>query len=489
MYLSLAVVGVRAFALGKAFFRYSERLVLHDATFSKATSDRVGIFASLVSRAPIGLRENSVGSILTTLVDDVEDSLNRDLRYRPAILQSLSVTAGGFVVYVWLAPEFAWIMLTVLAVGVVITYFGSKASVNRHMPELTSVRAEISELSELLVKRAKVIRAYGWQQLSTNKLDELSARVKLIESKLAGASGGLQSLGVFLMYLTVFVAVFVAFWSGDLLPGEQVAVLVLLPLGIYEYLQLIPSAVQIDEKSKAACERLNALQNDAIPAELDSRGETILERFETLQLENAMVRYPGGHTVTLPDLKLNAGSSLALFAPSGSGKSTLANVLVGFIQSADGNFLVNGVPISNYRPDSLTKVFGLVEQSPVILAGSIKDNLLLAKPDASDLELEQVLGEVGLWSSLAARDGLNTEVGLSGSKLSGGEAQRLALARNFLSNHSVIILDEPTSSLEQRQGMALLKEFFALTKSRNASVILITHDRKLCALTDRLVKF
>ena len=489
MYLSLAVVGVRAFALGKAFFRYSERLVLHDAIFRKATLDRVGLFASLVGRAPIGLREHSVGSILTTLVDDVEDSLNRDLRYKPAVLQSLAVTIAGIIVYLWLVPQSALLMFITLLIGALVTFYGSKLALNSYAIELASLRSELSEMSELLVKRARIIRAYGWQKQSSQRVEDLNRNVTRVEKKLAAVFGGLQSFGVLAMYLTVLMAVIVSFQSGELLPGEQVAVLVLLPLGIYEYLQLIPGAVLVSQKSNAAFERLDALENTLIPEQLISKGHTNLGNFESLELVGATVEYPGGQTVKLPNLRLNAGSSLALMAPSGSGKSSLANVLVGFIQPAGGHFLVNGLPISSFSSESLAKVFGLVEQTPVILAGSIKDNLVLAKPEATDSDLEEVLRAVGLWDVVSKRGGLSTEVGLAGSKLSGGEAQRLAFARTILSGHSVIILDEPTSSLNQKQGFDLLKEFFVLSRTRNATLILITHDKKLSALADQLVKF
>ena len=489
MYLSLAVVGVRAFALGKAFFRYSERLVLHDATFKKATSVRVNIFASLVSRAPIGLRDESVGSILTTLVDDAEDSINRDLRYRPALFQSVAVTVLGVAVYLWLAPDFAWQMAVTLFLGAVMTFVGSKIAVDRHMFELASLRSQLSELSETLVNRAKVIRAYGWQESSNIKLEKLSKKVTKLEYKIAGTSGLLQSFGVLAMYISILVAIGISIEAGDAFPGEQVAVLVLLPLGIFEYLQLIPGAVQINQKARAAQERLDHISNAEVAKEIVSTGDSELASFVSLEILDARVRYPNGQAVSLPNLKLMSGNSISLMAPSGSGKTTLANALVGFIRTSEGKCLVNGAPINSYKPESLAKVFGLVEQSPVILAGSIRDNLLLAKPDATNYELESILRQVGLWETLEKREGLETSVGVKGSKLSGGEAQRLAFARNFLADRAVIILDEPTSSLEQKQGLALLELFFELAKQKNASIILITHDKRLGALTDDLVEF
>ena len=489
MYLSMAVVGVRAFALGKAFFRYSERLVLHDATFKKAASVRVNIFAGLVRRAPIGLSEESVGSILTTLVDDAEDSITRDLRYRPALLQSVAVTVLGVAVFFWLAPDFAWQMAVTLLLGSAITFVGSKIAFDRQMFELASLRSQLSELAETLVNRAKVIRAYGWQETSNRKLDDLSNKVNKIEYKIAGTSGLLQSFGVFAMYIAILVAIGISFEAGQVFPGEQVAVLVLLPLGIFEYLQLIPGAVQINQKAQAAQERLDRLSKSEVAKEITATGSSEIANFISLEIMDAKVLYPNGKGVALPNLRLMSGGTISLVAQSGSGKTTLANALVGFIRTSEGECLVNGAQINSYKPESLTTVFGLVEQSPVILAGSIRDNLLLAKPEATNEELESILRQVGLWDTLEKREGLETPVGNKGSKLSGGESQRLAFARNFLADRQVIILDEPTSSLEQKQGFALLETFFNLAKQKNASIILITHDKRLRALTDDLVEF
>jgi len=489
MYLSLAVVGVRAFALGKAFFRYSERLVLHDATFRKATDVRTGIYSTLVDRAPIGLRDTSVGSLLTTMVDDTEESLNVDLRYRPALLQSIAVTVAGSAVYFWLVPQLAWIMLAVLLLGSTITYWGSKRNYGKNLIQLNALRSQLAELSENAVNRARVIRAYGWQERSNQKLDELAKAVSKAESQIARTTGLLQALIAGAMYATIAVALMVSLLSGTILPGEQVAVLVLLPLGIYEYLQALPNALQSKQKAGISIQRLAELESLSVPEQLVSKGNEKVSTFEKLELYNASVTYPNGKQVRLPDLNLKQGETITLEADSGAGKTTLAHVLVGFINPSNGSVLLNGRPIVSFEHNSLRQIFGLVEQQPNILAGTIRNNLLLAKPEASDQELVQVLKEVELWGMLSKREGLETQVGNSGSKLSGGEAQRLALARNFLADRQVIVLDEPTSSVQFTQGKTLIRQLLSQARERNCSVILITHEPKLAKMTDRLVKF
>ena len=489
MYLSLAVVGVRAFALGKAFFRYSERLVLHDATFRKATFLRTTIYGKLVERAPIGLSNTSIGALLSSLVDDTEESLNIDLRYRPALIQSVAVTIAGAVIYIWLVPNWAWLVLLVLILGTVGTYLGSRVTFSRNLEQLGVLRSQLAELSESLVARAKVIRAYGWHYRTSSKVEELGTQVEKIEKRIATATGALQGFIAFAMYASIASAILVAFYSGVLLPGEQVAVLVLLPLGIFEYLQAIPNALQAKQKAEAATDRIKQLNDAPIPSEILMNGAETLTKFESLEIQDASVQYPDGQIVHLPNLKISAGQSISLIAKSGAGKSTLAKVVVGFIKPVDGVFTVNDKPIISYKPASLMSVIGLVEQQPVILAGTIRDNLLLAKPEANDGELAEILGEVGLWKMLESRDGLDTDVGVAGSKLSGGESQRLALVRNLLAKRDLIILDEPTSSVTRHHGMQLVQDFLQMAKKRKVSIILISHDKKLTALTDRSIEF
>lgn len=489
MYLSVAVVGVRAFALGKAFFRYSERLVLHDATFRKATGRRTSIYASLINRAPIGLSDTKIGSLVTSLVDDTEESLNEDLRYRPVLIQSLAVTIAGAAIYLWLIPKFAWLMIFVLLVVALGTFFASKFASKNQLESLNSLRSELSATAENMVARNRVLQAYGWQQRSMVSLDEITKKVSSVEKKLANRLGLVQSAIALATYLTIGVTVLVTLAAGKLLPGEQVAVLVLLPLGVFEYLQGLPAALQSKAKASVSIMRLDLLEGAKTPVELISEGSEKIHKFEWLATEKASVRFPNGNIVQLPDLKIVAGESVALVGRSGSGKSTVASVLVGYIQVFEGAFTLNGKPIGSYAGDSLRETIGLVEQQPIMLAGTVKDNLLLALPNATDSELIQVLKDVKLWHVFEGRHGLATEVGQQGTKLSGGEVQRLAFARNLLSKRKLVIMDEPTSSLDVEQAAEIVRNFLALGKQKGFTVLLITHDTKLAKLTDRLIKF
>jgi ATP-binding cassette subfamily C protein CydC len=206
---------------------------------------------------------------------------------------------------------------------------------------------------------------------------------------------------------------------------------------------------------------------------------------------NAAARYPGASAPAIKNvnLVLTAGETLALQGNSGSGKSTIANVLMNFLNLDRGEYLINGLPAELYSSESLHQTLGYLEQNPTIFMGTVKVNLLLAQPAASDEELKSVLQRVGIWQMFESREGLDTELGERGVFISGGEAQRLALARALLADFEVLIVDEPTSNVDQETGLGLVKDLLQIARQgSNRAILLITHDSELAQLADRAIK-
>ena len=488
MYLSLAVVGVRAFALSKAFFRYSERLVLHDATFRKAAKLRVAIYESLVKRAPIGLRDIKLGSLLSNLVDDVDEIQNLDLRYKPVLIQSVVSTVATMILFVWLVPNQAiWMTLFLISVFVAVYSLSVKVA-GKSTGELARIRAEMSVEVQRYVEKNRILKAYGWAGESSERIETLGQSLGSVELNAAKFGGYLQSALQVFLYGSIAIAAWLAHSSGALLPTEQIAVLVLIPLALFEYLMGMPASILAGQRAKIAKLRVKQLAQSKAPIELQSVGIEVMKPFMELQFIGATARYPNGQEVVLPDFELRAGGSIAIVGPSGSGKSTIANVLVQFLAVSNGVVLLNGRPIGDYEQTSLRSEVGLVAQNAEILAGNVRANLKLAAPHASDEQLIKALDLVRLWSMLQDREGLDTEVGISGSHLSGGEAQRLSMARNLLAEKSLVILDEPTSSVEPDLAKELLNNLFDAAKVRGVAIILITHDPELAGLAQERIQ-
>ncbi|MEY2737392.1 MAG: transporter [Actinomycetota bacterium] len=488
MYLSIAVVGVRAFALSKAFFRYSERLVLHDATFRKATKLRVAIYESLVKRAPIGLRDTKLGSLISSLVDDVDEIQNLDLKYRPALIQAVATTLATLILFIWLTPNLMIWMAIWLVTVFAATYSLSVVAAKKTTGGISVFRNEMAVEVQRFVEKNRVLKTYGWNQSSSDRIEASTVKLGELEIDAARFSGMLQSVLQLFLFGSVIVAAFIAHASGLLLPPEQIAVLVLIPLALFEYLMGLPAAIQARKKAEIAARRVEDLMQSEVPPQLQVSGSQEMARFSELQFIGACATYPGGREVELPDFELRAGGSVSIVGPSGAGKSTIANILVQFLAVSNGIVLLNGRPIGDYEQSSLRSEVGLLTQNAEVLSGSIRANLALAAPDATDEEFKKILELVHLWPMLDAREGLDTEVGSAGSNLSGGEAQRLSMARNLLAEKCLLILDEPTSSVEPAMAKELLSNLLNAAQERGVAIILITHDPEIAGLAQERVQ-
>jgi ABC-type transport system involved in cytochrome bd biosynthesis fused ATPase/permease subunit len=221
---------------------------------------------------------------------------------------------------------------------------------------------------------------------------------------------------------------------------------------------------------------------------LVSQGALSLEDIDSLELDSVDLGYPGSETVVKEfSLRLSKGDSLAITGASGVGKSTIALALSGLLHPRAGALKINGINASSFANDSIRLKIGYLEQNAMVFSTTVAANLRVAKSDASETELIQVLTHVGLWPTFEAREGLQTQVGEHASLISGGEAQRLALARALLADFNCIILDEPTASVDQRLARALVSDMLAAAETQSRIIVLVTHDVELAKLTNRRI--
>lgn len=186
------------------------------------------------------------------------------------------------------------------------------------------------------------------------------------------------------------------------------------------------------------------------------------------------------------NLKIERGSRVALVGPSGAGKSTVFSLIERFYEPTGGQILLDGQPVTEFSRESLRQQLGYVEQDAPVLAGSLKDNLLLGKADATDQELVEVLGKVNL-SEVLKRDkkGLEAEVGEDGIMLSGGERQRLAIARALLASPEILLLDESTSALDGPNEQRMREAIDAVAGGR--TLLVIAHRLSTVVDSDQII--
>ena len=187
------------------------------------------------------------------------------------------------------------------------------------------------------------------------------------------------------------------------------------------------------------------------------------------------------------DLRLEPGRRIALVGPSGAGKTTVTNLLLRFLDPEEGRVTLAGHDIRDLRQNDVRRTFALAGQNAYVFNSTIRANLSLARPGATDAELEDALHRASLGDWVASLpDGLETRVGEEGTELSGGQRQRLTVARALLSEAPVLVLDEPTAHLDPETAEVLVRDVLAAAGDR--SILLITHRPEGLDLVDEIVE-
>ncbi|MGW7068154.1 thiol reductant ABC exporter subunit CydD [Streptomyces sp. NPDC054855] len=478
MYLMIAVTATRAFGMGRAVFRYAERLVSHDAVLRMLADTRVAVYRRLERLAPAGLRKTRRGDLLSRLVADVDALQDYWLRWLLPASAAAVVGAGAVGFTAWLLPEAG----AVLAVGLLLAGVGvpllSGAVARRAERKLAPARGALAtRVADLLTGTAELTVA-GALTRRTAKAKEADAELTRIASRTATATALGDGLGALATGLTVAAAAVVgvqALHDGRL-SGVALAVVVLTPLAAFEAVLGLPLAVQYRQRVRKSAERvyevLDAPEPVPEPAEPVQRPQTPFP----LRVEGLRARYEGQDRDALAGvgLTLERGKRIAVVGPSGSGKTTLAQVLLRFLGASEGTYSLGGTDAATLDGDTVRELVGLCAQDAHIFDSSVRENLLIARKGATDDDLRGALARARLleWAD-SLPDGLDTLVGEHGARLSGGQRQRIALARALLADFPVLVLDEPAEHLDLPTADALTDDLLVATEGR--TTLLITH--------------
>ncbi|MFE1832770.1 thiol reductant ABC exporter subunit CydD [Streptomyces sviceus] len=478
LYLMVAVTATRAFGIGRAVFRYAERLVSHDAVLRMLADTRVAVYRRLERLAPAGLRTARRGDLLSRLVSDVDALQDYWLRWLLPAGAAVVVSAASVGFTAWLLPAAgAALAAGLLAAGVGVPLI-TGAVARRAERRLAPARGALStRVTDLLTGTAEltVTGALPARTAEARRADGVLTR---IASRAATATALGDGLTALICGLTVTATALVgaqAVASGRL-GGVAMAVVVLTPLAAFEAVLGLPLAVQYRQRVRRSAERVHEVLDAPEPVREPEHARQAPASPFPVVLRGLTTRHEGQDRDALAglDLTLAEGRRIAVVGASGSGKTTLAQVLLRFLDAGAGTYTLGGVDAYGLRGDDVRRLVGLCAQDAHLFDSSVRENLLLAKKDAAEEELRDALRRARLldWAE-SLPDGLDTLVGEHGAWLSGGQRQRLALARALLADFPVLVLDEPAEHLDLPTADALTADLLAATEGR--TTLLITH--------------
>ncbi|MEV5793380.1 thiol reductant ABC exporter subunit CydD [Streptomyces sp. NPDC052192] len=478
LYLMVAVTATRAFGIGRAVFRYAERLVSHDAVLRMLADTRVAVYRRLERLAPAGLRTTRRGDLLSRLVADVDALQDYWLRWLLPAGAAVMVSAVSVGFTAWLLPEAA----AALAVGLLAAGAGvplvTGAVARRAERRLAPARGALAtQVADLLTGTAELTVA-GALPARTAETRRADGALTRISSRAATATALGDGLTALVCGLTVAATALVGAQAvaAGRLDGVLMAVVVLTPLAAFEAVMGLPLAVQYRQRVHKSAERVYEVLDAPDPVREPERPRQAPASPFPLRLEGVRARHAGQHRDALAglDLTLDEGRRVAVVGTSGAGKTTLAQVLLRFLDAEAGTYTLGGVEAYGMDGDSVRRLVGLCAQDAHLFDSTVRENLLLARKDATEAGLRDALGRARLidWVD-GLPDGLDTLIGEHGARLSGGQRQRLALARALLADFPVLVLDEPAEHLDLATADALTADLLAATEGR--TTLLITH--------------
>lgn len=484
LYLMIAVVGVRAFALGRAFFRYVQRLALHDATFTHAANLRPVVYEKLAELSP-GIEREGAGQSLARVTNQVDELQNYPVRAFAPFIQALAALALTLaVVGVWF-PESAIATGVIAIIAFLLSQYLSASIASKSEAERSRLNDQLKSLLVEYLQAADLLAAYGWDLAYRERISQTTKELESIDARSSLSLGLAGSLFSFFAVAAASLAGWFALERLVEVPGHLLAVAVLTPLALFEILAMASVASTARSRYVSAKSRLQQVLDGEPPDRLKvADGSSELDRFTSLEI-SGLVSF-GEELVSLPKVSVNKGEFLAVLGPSGIGKTTLAYCLSSLMAPTAGSFLINGSPSENFSIDSKRKTITLCEQQPQLFPGSLRVNLNVSGNEDSEQQMN-VLTLLGLKEELDARGGLDLELGERGAGLSGGQMQRLSIARALLAGAEVLVLDEPTSGLDWQNTLKLVAVLNNL-QNQGVTVVLITHDPQLAELASRKVE-
>jgi thiol reductant ABC exporter CydC subunit len=475
--LQVAIVGVRFFGIARGGLRYLERLISHNVTFRLLARLRVWLYSSLEPLAPAWLADYRSGDLLSRAVADIE---TLEHFFGRVLAPPIVAALVGLLMALWMGHYDRWLAITLFVflaaggIGLPLFTWRLHRGTGRRMVQ---IRAELNNALVDGVQGMPELLVFGQAERHQRHIRHLNHRLAVQQRRTTWVNGlhtSLMGLMISLATLAVLLLTIPLVNEGRL-AGVQLAVIILAVIASFEAVAPLPEALQHLESSLVAAGRLFEIV-DATPAAKEPRSPSPAPQDFGLLVQNLTFRY---HPQDPPALEgitfsLPAGGRIAIVGPSGAGKSTLAGLLLRFWDYERGEILLGGHPIKDYHQSDVSSLIAVIAQQTHLFNTSVRENLLMARPAASEAELIWAAQQAGIHAFVASLpQGYDTWIGEWGMGLSAGQCQRLAIARAILQDAPMLILDEPTANLDALTERDVMGALLPLIRQRTA--LIITH--------------
>ncbi|MDL2286976.1 ABC transporter ATP-binding protein/permease [Eubacteriales bacterium OttesenSCG-928-G02] len=420
--------------------------------------------------------ENKTGTIMSRIINDLMDVSELAHHGPEDLFLSVIMLIGSF--FMLVSINF-YLTLIVYAFIPLMVFFAvrNRKRLNRAFTDTRIKVAEINSSVESSISGMRVSRAYTAADYENSRFDVSNS--EFIKARgLAYKEMGIfySGLGFFsdLLYLVILVAGGLFFYYGKINSGDFAAFL----LYITMFLKPINRLVSLFEQIQNGITGFNRFK-EIIDTPAETEGDDIIDIKAlngNIVFKNVSFKYSDEdevkYVLTNLDLNIPQGKTIALVGPSGGGKTTICHLIPRFYELTDGIIYIDGIDITQMKRESLRKNIGIVAQDVFLFNGTIKENILYGRLDATDIEVEEAAKNANIHEYIMSLpDGYQTQVGERGIKLSGGQKQRVSIARVFLKNPPILILDEATSALDNVTESLIQDSLSNLAKNRTCIVV------------------
>lgn len=407
------------------------------------------------------------------------------------VIRAPFLSIGSLIMAIYVSPKLALVFAVLLPLFCLILYF----IMIKTIPLYKIVQTKVDRLTQVVSENlsgVRVIRAFARSKKEKQRAEDVSDELAKSYIRVANLSALMTPATSLIMNAGILIILYVGGFqvnTGSLMQGEVLALINYI-MQMLLALIIVANLVVIFTKSAASAARINeVLDTDVSVVENESPTYlTAIENQTAIQFENVSFKYAAASANALENIEFNLskGQILGVTGPTGSGKSTLINLIPRFYDVTAGTLLINGTNVNEFDLQSLRRSIGYVPQNSSLFTGTIAENLRWGKADATEAELQMAL-EIAQSADFVAslKDGLNSPVFEGGKNFSGGQRQRLTIARALVSQPDILILDDSLSALDYQTDLNLRRAL--ASRSRNTTVVIVSQRISSIQTADQIL--